>query len=144
MAGSIQRAWIGWVAPLLLLLGLLAGCSLFREPLPTPRPTTVAQVTADEVAQAMDQDRFYSTYGQSPLLVRGSVAALDPQPAHFTVVLATRGPTQVLCDLGNQSPPLKVGDLITVRSADPEHDVERQPGAALIKNCTLAAPTNPV
>lgn len=115
----------------------LAGCSLFREPSPTPRPTTVAQVTADDVAQAMDNDAFYSTYGQTTLLIRGTVAALDPQPGHFTVTLATSVRTQVLCDLGGQAPPIKVGDVITVRSADPGNDVSRQDAAVLIHNCAL-------
>ncbi len=136
-----NRHWLpptrALLAALILLLGPLAACGLFREPLPTPRPTTVAQVTADDVAQAMDEDRFYSTYGQTTLMVRGTVAALDPQPGHFTVTLATGVRTKVLCDLGGQSPPIHVGDVITVRSADPEHDVQRRDAAVLIQNCAL-------
>ena len=125
----------GLLAALALLL--LAACGIFREPQATLRPTTVVQVTADDVAQAMDEDRFYSTYGQTTLLVRGTVAALDPQPNHFTVTLATGVRTKVLCDLGSQTPSVHVGDVITVRSADPENDVQRQDAAVLIKNCTL-------
>jgi predicted small lipoprotein YifL len=121
---------------ILLLVGL-AACGLFREPLATPRPTTVAQVTADQVAQAMDEDRFYATYGQTTLLIQGTVAAVDQQPDDFIVTLATGVRTKVLCDLGNKAPAVKVGDIIIVRSADPEHDVARRDAAVLIHNCTL-------
>jgi predicted small lipoprotein YifL len=125
-------------APLvLLLLAALAGCGLLREPLPTPRPTTVARVTADQVAQAMDSDQFYATYGQTALLIEGSVASVDPQPDHFIVTLATGVHTKVQCDLGNRAPPIKAGDTITVRSADPEHDVSRQDAAMMIRNCAI-------
>ena len=122
---------------LALLLGALAACSVFRQALPTPVPTTVAQVTADQVAQAMDDDEFYSTYGHTTLLIQGTVAALDPQPSHFTLTLDTGVRTKVLCDLGQQTPPIKVGDTVTVRSANPENDVQRQEAAVFIKNCTL-------
>ncbi len=116
---------------------LLAACSLLREPPATPRPTTVAQVTADDVAQAMDEDRFYSTYGHTTLLIKGTIAAVDPQPGHLTVTLATSVRTQVLCDLGGLTPSLRVGDVITVRSMDPENDVLRQDAAVFIRNCAL-------
>jgi|SRR5579859_995039 len=126
------------LAGLAMLAALLAACSVFRQALPTPRPTTVAQVTADQVAQAMENDEFYSTYGHTTLLVQGTVAAVDPQPAHFTITLATGIRTKVLCDLGQQTPSIKVGDAVTIRSADPENDVARQDAAVFIKNCTLA------
>src|SRR5579859_3286220 len=80
---------LGVLAGLAMLAALLAGCSVFRQALPTPRPTTVAQVTAVQVAQAMNNDEFYSTYGHTTLLVQGTVTAVDPQPAHFTLTLAT-------------------------------------------------------
>ena len=115
----------------------LSACGLLREPLATPQPTSVVQVSADQVAQAMDDDRFYATYGKTTLLIQGTVAAIDPQPQHFVLTLATSGSTQVLCDLGNQSAPIKAGDSVTVRSADPENDVARQDSGVLIHNCTI-------
>ena len=115
----------------------LSACGLLRESLATPRPTTVAQVTAEQVAQAMDEDRFYATYGQTTLLIQGTVAAVDQQPDDFVVTLATSVRTKVLCDLGNNAPGVKVGEAITVRSANPEKDVARQDAAVLIHNCTL-------
>jgi hypothetical protein len=121
----------------LVLLICLPACGLLREPLATPRPTSVVQVTADQVAQAMDGDHFYATYGQTTLLIQGTVAAIDPQPGHFILTLATSGSTQVLCDLGNKAPTVKTGDSVTVRSADPEKDIARQDAGVLIRNCTV-------
>jgi hypothetical protein len=115
----------------------LPACGLLREPVATPRPTTVAQVTADQVAQAMDEDRFYATYGHSTLLIQGTVAAVDQQPDDFIVTLATGVRTKVLCDLGNKAPAVKVGEAITIRSANPEQDVARRDAAVLIHNCTI-------
>jgi len=121
---------------LVLLIGL-AGCGLLREPLATPRRTSVVQVSADQVAQAMTDDRFYATYGRTTLLIQGTVAAIAQQPGHFIVTLATSGPAQVFCDLGTKAAAVKTGDSITVRSADPERDVARQDADVLIHNCTL-------
>jgi hypothetical protein len=124
------------VAAILVLI-CLSACGLLREPLPTPQPTSVVQVSADQVAQAMDDDHFYAAYGQTTLLIQGTVAAIDPQPEHFILTLATSGSTQVLCDLGSQVAAIKVGDSVTVRSADPEKDVARQDAGVLIRNCTI-------
>lgn len=134
---SNHRRPTGFAACAILLLISLSACGLFREPLPTPRPTTVAQVTADQVAQAMDDDAFYATYGQTSLLIQGTVAAVDQQTNHFIVTLATGVRTKVQCDLGNKAPAVKVGDTITIRSANPEQDVARQDAAVLIHNCTI-------
>jgi hypothetical protein len=43
----------------------------------------------------------------------------------------------VLCDLGNKAAAIKVGDSITVRSANPGQDVARQDAGVLIRNCTI-------
>lgn len=122
----------------LALLSLLAGCGLFRETPPTPQPTTVVQITADQAAQAMQDDNFYATYGRHTLLIQGTVAAVDQQPNHLIVTLTTRLQTSVQCDLGSQTAPLKPGAALTLRVTDPENDVLRQDGALFIKNCALA------
>jgi hypothetical protein len=85
----------------------------------------------------MDDDRFYAAYGHTTLLIAGTVAAIDPQPGHTVVTLATSGSTQVLCDLGAAGGAIKTGDVVTVRSADPAKDVARQAGDLLIHNCAI-------
>jgi len=124
---------------LIIILALaLAGCGVLREAPVTPPPTSVVQITADQAAQAMDEDRFWSTYGHSALAIQGTLAALDQQPNDLTVTLATTRQTQVVCDLGRQSTALKAGQAVTVQVSDPENDVERQDGAVFIKNCHVA------
>jgi len=123
---------------LIVILALaLPGCGVFREAPVTPPPTSVVQITADQAAQAMDEDRFWSTYGHSALAIQGTLAALDQQPNDLTVTLATTRQTQVVCDLGRQSTSLKAGQGVTVQVSDPENDVERQDGAVFIKNCHI-------
>lgn len=121
----------------LALLLALSSCGVFRETPPTPQPTNVVQISADQAAQAMQDDHFYTTYGHSTLLIQGIVAAVDQQPNHLIVTLATSRPTQVQCDLGSLAAALKPGDALTLRVTDPENDVLRQDGALFIKNCVM-------
>ena len=130
-------ATCGTAVGAMLLLICLPACGLLREPLATPQPTSVVQITADQAAQAMDEDRFWAAYGHTVLLIQGTVAAVDPQPDHFILTLGTNRDTVVLCDLGAKTPAIKAGDTITVRSTDPEKDVARQPGSVLIHNCAI-------
>lgn len=139
LIGLDRHRGVRWTAAVLLLslVASLSACGLLREPLPTPVPTTVVRVTADQVAQAMEADEFWTTYGHGALLIQGTVASVNQQPNHFILELATSVPTTVLCDLGKQAASAKVGDTITVESANPEQDVLRQPSAVMIQNCTL-------
>jgi hypothetical protein len=128
--------WIVFTA--LALLTALAGCGLFRQAPPTPQPTTVVQITAGQAAQAMEDDNFYATYGRTSLLIQGTVAAVDQQPNHLILTLATGLETRLLCDLGSQTAAVKPGDRLTLRVTDPENDVLRQGAALFIKNCAVA------
>jgi hypothetical protein len=115
-----------------------AACNALRETPPTPQlslPTI--QVTADQVAQSMQQDDFFSTYGLNTLIISGTVSSIDRQANDLIVELKTSVPTRVFCELGNQSSSVHVGDAITVRSVLPNRDVTRRGSDMLIKNCTL-------
>ena len=63
----------------------LSGCENFRSPVPTPAPEPTLQLTANEVAEAMQDDSFFSNYGSSILLVRGEISSVEQQGT-FTVV----------------------------------------------------------
>jgi hypothetical protein len=95
------------------------------------------QVTADQVAQSMQQDAFFSTYGLNTLIITGTVSSIDRQANDLIVELKTSVPTRVLCDLGNQSSSVHVGDVMAVISVLPNRDVARQGSDMLIKNCTV-------
>ena len=125
---------------LCIFLILQTGCSALRETPPTPAlemalPTV--QVTADQIAQAMDQDAFFSTYAFNALIIRGVVSSIDGQSGALIIALKTSGASRVLCDLGNQNTAVHVGDSITVEAAFPNQDVIRQGADVLIRNCSL-------
>ena len=130
--------------PLALLLLFLSACSWLREPAPTPLPADrpnpdfpVVHVTADQVAQAMEQDRFYSDYGFTTLLIEGPVASVRRQGTDLIVRLDTAFETKVVCNLGGYVGIVRAGTTITVRSVYPQRDVSRQPLAVMIENCTI-------
>src|SRR5215208_5313141 len=82
-------------------LGLLIGVSLltacattFREPTPTP---AVVQVSADQIALAMQEDHFFSDYRLGTLQVTGTVAAIIEGHDAYVVELETSIPTVVRC-----------------------------------------------
>ncbi len=119
----------------------LAGCTTlqkaFREPTPTPRPTSVAQVSPDQIAQAMQADSFYATYGSSELIVTGTVASVEPQGDGERVEFVMAGAMKVQCQLSSSPSNLQPGEKITARITDPRHNVVRQDGGVLLNNCTL-------
>ncbi len=132
------------IAIVLLLLAILAACQYLREPNPAAPPVAspnpafpVVHLTADEAAQAMEQDRFFSTYGQSTLLIQGTVSATRRQDADLFVTLGTTVPTKVICDLPNYLGIVRVGDTVTVQAAYPQRDASRQGSTVMIKNCAI-------
>ncbi len=130
-----------------LTLALLAGlsaCSLLREspaaaqPGSTPNPAfPVVHVTADQVAQAMEEDHFFADYGYTTLLIQGTVLSARRQAGDLVISLDTSVPTKVMCNLGNYAGIVQVGSTVTVQSVYPERDASRQPSAVMIKNCSI-------
>ena len=120
---------------------LMAGCSslqkMAREATPTPLPTLVSQVSADQVAQAMQEDRFFSAYGHSQLMIRGKVASISQQGGHAIVEFQTAETTRVQCDLGTHSYNVHPGDQITLEEPDPRSNASREPGIVFLKNCII-------
>jgi hypothetical protein len=137
LSGSIAQKTLV-LAAMLLFLAVLPACGLLRQPVQKPAgsPPT-AQVTADEIARAMQEDHFFSDYRLTTLVVQGTVASVDHQGKDRVVTLGTSIPTHVLCDLGVQPYNGKKGDAITVQS--PSSGAERAPSAVLLKNCQIVS-----
>ena len=132
--------FLGFGVIVLVLLAGLAGCGSRQEPAPTVRPLPTfptAHVTADQVARAMQQDAFFANYGQSSLLIQGTVVSIDRRGNDLIVVLDSTVPTKVACDLGNRSSAVRVGETITVLSANPGGDASRDAGMVLLRNCRI-------
>ncbi len=129
---------------MIVLVASMAACSLLREPqtvsppnatLPIVFPTVHA--TADQVARAMQEDRFFADYGQTTLFIQGTVLSVDKQDNNVIVALETSVPIKVLCDLGDHPTTAHVGDSITVKSDYPQRDASRQSSAVMLKNCGI-------
>ena len=126
------------ILPLLFALGsILTACSLLRATrlTPTPVPTTIAHVTADEIARAMQEDRFYSDYRGLILSVQGTVASISQQGNQWLVQLKTTTSAEAFCELGDQAPSLHVGDAVTVQAA--ARDAQRDGSSVILKNCLI-------
>ena len=118
------------IAPLLLVALIASACGLVSE-LTVP-PHTVS-VSADQIALAMQEDRFFSDYRNAKLLVSGTVADVTSEDGETIIELATSIPTKVRCDLGPSTVAVQVGAPITVTSSDGE----RIPDAILLRGCAL-------
>jgi hypothetical protein len=129
---------------IILALVTLSACKLQREPQPTaqpaylPNPTLpVVHLTADQVARAMEEDRFFSDYAQTTLLIQGTVYSVKRLEGHLIIGLDTTVSTKVMCDLGAYFGIVHLGALVTVQSTNPQRDASRQGSAVMLKNCTI-------
>lgn len=123
----------GWIGAAAIVLGLMAACSTMRgTPIPTPTPATV-QVTAQEIAQAMQDDSFFSTYGSDILQVRGTVQGVTQDGGGTVVTLSTGIVTVVCCHLDGAAPSLAAGENVTVESGEGQ----REDGAVGLLKCHI-------
>lgn len=134
---TITKRWIQRLLLLFLLLTLPA-CGLsqtLRSGTPTPAPPAQVQVTADEVARAMQADEFYSDYRGDLLEVTGKVKFVNQQGSSTQLELQTNLQTKVVCELANQTITARPGDLVTVQTMSA--NVERAPSTVLLKECRI-------
>jgi type IV secretory pathway TrbF-like protein len=135
--GGIKRQPIG-IALMILLLAIsytLAGCGLLRQQFATPTPQ-VMHVTADEIALAMQEDRFYADYNPYALEVQGVVTDVRQVNKDYVLEMATQSDAKVLCNFGSQAPNAKKGDSVEVYTPD-AHAAQRQPNAMLMVDCSI-------
>jgi hypothetical protein len=92
----------------------------------------IEQVTVAQLADAMQQDYFYSSYGDAAMLFSGKVASVEARNGASLVTFTTNRPYGVTC----QFPKVvttKVGQTISV--AAPGGSAERQAHGVLLHNC---------
>ena len=96
---------------------------------------TFRRVTPDQLASAMRDDHFYSSYRENTLLVRGTVSSVSDTNGDTIVAFKSGLAFKASCDFGGTKPAIRQGDTITVLS---EAGVaERQPSGVLLKDCLL-------
>ncbi len=92
----------------------------------------VERVTTAQLADAMQQDNFYSTYGNSAVLFSGKVIDINTKDNASIVSFNTGRPYSVVCQFPKQVT-FKTNDIISI--AAPAGSAERQVKSVLLHNC---------
>lgn len=99
------------------------------------RSMTIKRVSPEQLATAMQQDRFYSTYGENTLLVTGAITAVGKQDNNLVATFKTSASFKAQCDLGNNNQNLPTDQEVTLVTEG--STARRLPNAVLLMDCTL-------
>jgi hypothetical protein len=92
----------------------------------------VQRVGVAQIADAMQQDDFYSSYGDSALLFSGAVASSKQGMNATLVTFSTGRPYSVTCQFPVNLT-VKTGQVVSI--AAPAGSAERQPKGVLLHDC---------
>jgi hypothetical protein len=96
------------------------------------RSQGVEKVTAAQLADAMQQDKFYYTYGDAAVLFKAKVARVTTGNGAALVTFSTNTSYSLVCQFP-KAQDINVGQSISV--AAPGGSAERQPHGVLLHNC---------
>lgn len=128
----IRNSRIIKLAILVFVFTFLIGASILSTWRLTLSKLTIKSVTPNQIANAMKNDSFYSTYDENTLMVRGQISTISKQGKDLVIGLKSNSSFKLLCDLGNVSLNLQIGNKVTVFAEGAT--AERQPNAVLLKN----------
>lgn len=94
--------------------------------------TDIAHVSVSQLGDAMQQDSFYSQYGNAALLFSAQVSALTQTGDTTSVTFATQRPYSVTCEFKG-SVSAKAGQTLSVVA--PGGSAERRPHGVLLHKC---------
>lgn len=92
----------------------------------------IEKVTVAQLADAMQQDSFYYTYGDTAVLFQAKVASITTKDNAALVTFTTNRPYSLTCQFP-QRVTAKAGQSLSV--AAPAGSAERQPHGVLLHNC---------
>lgn len=98
----------------------------------TRQKASVKQVGVAQLADAMQQDDFYNTYGDTTLLFNGNVAQVKNDTNVTLVTFATGRPYGVTCQFPRTTS-VKTGQTLSV--AAPGGSADRESRGVLLHNC---------
>ncbi|HVU59487.1 MAG TPA: hypothetical protein VHC98_01475 [Candidatus Saccharimonadales bacterium] len=122
------------VCAIVLGLALANAASFWFGNLHARQTTIVEHVTAVQIADAMQQDHFYSDYGSAALIFSGRLVNLQQKAGTTLAVFQTGRPYTVTCQFAEASQ-VHTGDTITVVA--PGGSADRQPHGVLLHHCVL-------
>ena len=94
----------------------------------------IARVTTAQLADAMQHDDFYSTYGNAVVLFSGKISAIKLQGNTTQIILSTGRPYSVACQFPN-TVSFKPHEMVSLIA--PAGSAERQPHGVLLHNCQM-------
>jgi hypothetical protein len=127
-----QSKFIKSAIVILLLLIVAGGCYYWgwRSAL---NGLTIKMATPTQIAQAMKNDNFYSTYNENTLRVPGVVTSVSQRGRDAVIGLGTDSSFKTLCNLGHVTTNLHNGETVTVLAE--AATAERQTQAVMLINC---------
>ena len=130
------RGIVAVVAVVAVLLVVGAGVTGFvLGDMRAARALTVQRATPHQLAEAMKGDHFYSDYGRSSLVVRGTVTGVARRAGHVVVTFASGSSYATSCDLGPVTAVPHAGESLTVLA--PGGAAERVPAGVLLRDCIV-------
>lgn len=121
------------LAAIAIVLIVANGVSFWFGILHARQAIGIERVTPTQLADAMQQDDFYSSYGNAALLFSGKVRSVQQKNGVAIATFQTDHAYALECQFPNGRQ-VKVGDMVSV--AAPGGTAERLPHGVLLHNCT--------
>lgn len=96
---------------------------------------TVVDATPDQLAAAMQNDEFYSSYNEHTVLVQGVVASLTADGGGAMLQFQTQGPFTTRCHFDQSPATIHDGDTISIVAEGAT--AQRLTSAVLLAGCRL-------
>lgn len=130
--------WYWWsvvVIAVVVLVGTAAAGGYFLGDVQAVKGLSIQRTSPRQLAEAMRQDRFYSDYRKSSLLVTGTVASVSRGGGQLIVGFATGSSYGASCDLGAAVAAPRVGQTFTVLALG--EAAERLPAGVLLRGAVI-------
>lgn len=131
----MTRSRLTRYAFIVVLLAVVSGVFFFLGYQHAQRAISIKRVTPDQIAMAMADDHFFSDYGESTLVVHGTVASLRKDGGSLVIWLKVDSSYAAGCDLGRSAFLAHAGDAITVLAEGAL--AERETAAVMLRNCAI-------
>ena len=123
-------------AALVVVVGLLGVGSFFWGDKHALETEVITRATPDQLANAMQQDAFYSDYRGSTLLIDATIASVTDRAGATMIKLVTTSSFTVLCSLDQAQAKAHAGDAVTVVAEGAA--AQRQSAGVLLQGCAIA------
>ena len=110
----MRKHWWVVIATLLLIIVAAGAGGFLLGDVDAAKGISVMRATPHELAEAMKQDRSFSDYRQSALLVTGTIASVTRSRDRLFVTFRTGSTYGASCDLGALPVGPRVGGTFTV------------------------------